>query len=81
MTDFFATAPRGLEDLLALELRELGLDGVRPTRGGVSFQGDLKAAYTACLWSRIANRVLLPLASFSAGDDDALYAGPARSTG
>jgi 23S rRNA (guanine2445-N2)-methyltransferase / 23S rRNA (guanine2069-N7)-methyltransferase len=75
MTDFFATAPRGLEDLLALELRELGLDGVRPTRGGVSFQGDLKAAYTACLWSRIANRVLLPLASFSAADDDALYAG------
>ncbi|MGY6630959.1 MAG: bifunctional 23S rRNA (guanine(2069)-N(7))-methyltransferase RlmK/23S rRNA (guanine(2445)-N(2))-methyltransferase RlmL [Wenzhouxiangella sp.] len=75
MTEFFATAPRGLEDLLATELNALGLDGVRPTRGGVSFQGELKAAYTACLWSRIANRVLLPLASFTADNDDALYTG------
>ncbi|MGY6588337.1 MAG: bifunctional 23S rRNA (guanine(2069)-N(7))-methyltransferase RlmK/23S rRNA (guanine(2445)-N(2))-methyltransferase RlmL [Wenzhouxiangella sp.] len=75
MTEFFATAPRGLEDLLAAELNALGLEGVRPTRGGVSFKGELKSAYTACLWSRIANRILLPLASFSADDDEGLYAG------
>ncbi|MCC5865129.1 MAG: bifunctional 23S rRNA (guanine(2069)-N(7))-methyltransferase RlmK/23S rRNA (guanine(2445)-N(2))-methyltransferase RlmL [Wenzhouxiangella sp.] len=75
MSEYFATAARGLEDLLALELTELGLGNVRPTRGGVSFEGELKDAYRACLWSRVANRVLLPLARFEAADDDALHAG------
>ena len=75
MTEFFATAPRGLEDLLATELNSIGLADVRPTRGGVSFTGELDSAYRACLWSRIANRVLLPLASFTAEDDHGLYDG------
>lgn len=74
----FATAPRGLEDLLADELRGLGLDGVRAGRGGVVLDGDLGSAYRACLWSRLANRVLLPLVEFEAADDDALYAGTSR---
>ena len=75
MIEFFVTAPRGLEDLLAVELTDLGLDAVRPTRGGASFSGELPDAYRACLWSRLANRVLMPLARFEAADDDALYAG------
>ncbi|MGY6553128.1 MAG: bifunctional 23S rRNA (guanine(2069)-N(7))-methyltransferase RlmK/23S rRNA (guanine(2445)-N(2))-methyltransferase RlmL [Wenzhouxiangella sp.] len=75
MNSFFATAPRGLEELLAAELAALGLDGVRVRRGGVEFAGELAAGYRACLWSRLANRVLLPLAQFSAADDQALYLG------
>ncbi len=75
MTAFFATASAGTEDLLADELRTLGLRGVRPARGGVHFQGSLRDAVRTCLWSRIAMRVLLPLAEFSATDADALYAG------
>lgn len=71
----FATAPRGLEGLLAEELRALGLDDAREQRGGVVFESDLSGAYRACLWSRVANRVLLPLAAFTAADDAALYAG------
>lgn len=71
----FATAPRGLQDLLATELTSLGLDGVHAQRGGVTFEGDLEAAYRACLWSRIANRVLLPIAEFEAEDDHGLYRG------
>ncbi|NEZ04157.1 bifunctional 23S rRNA (guanine(2069)-N(7))-methyltransferase RlmK/23S rRNA (guanine(2445)-N(2))-methyltransferase RlmL [Wenzhouxiangella sp. XN201] len=71
----FATSPRGLQDLLAAELESIGLDGVHAQRGGVTFDGDLEAAYRACLWSRIANRVLLPLAEFEAEDDDGLYRG------
>ncbi len=71
----FATAPKGLENLLADELRALGGVDVRERRGGVVFGGDLEMAYKACLWSRIANRVLLPLATFEAADADALYHG------
>ena len=75
---FFATAPQGLEELLAAELRALCLDGVRVRRGGAEFGGELFAAYTVCLWSRLANRVLLPLEQFTAGDEQALYDGVKR---
>jgi len=71
----FATAPRGMEALLADELGDLDLAEARVQRGGVAFTSDLAGAYRACLWSRVANRVLLPLAEFEADDDAALYAG------
>ncbi|MCK7581427.1 MAG: hypothetical protein MZV65_41210 [Chromatiales bacterium] len=41
----------------------------------MTFEGDLALAYRACLWSRVANRVLLPLAQFPAPTPEALYAG------
>jgi len=72
---FFATAPKHLESLLAEELRGLGLADVSETRGGARFGGRLKDAYRVCLWSRVANRILLLLGSFPASDPDALYAG------
>lgn len=75
MRTFFATAPRGLEELLATELSALGLQAVRVRRGGVEFAGELAAGYRACLWSRLANRVLLPIREFSAEDEQALYDG------
>jgi len=75
MTAFFATASAGTEDLLADELRALGLRGVRSGRGGAHFAGTLEDAMRACLWSRIAMRVLLPVAAFPAPDADALYVG------
>lgn len=78
MHAFFATAPKGLEEALAEELRELGVPAVQVQRGGVRFEGGLDAGYRACLHARIANRVLLPLATFSAPDADALYAGVQR---
>ena len=71
----FVTAPAGLEPLLATEIRALGLDPVHERRGGVECHGSLAQAYRLCLWSRIGNRLLLPLASFPAPDPDALYAG------
>ena len=72
---FFATAPLGIEPLLATELEDLGATEVKQERAGVRFSGDLRIAYQACLWSRLANRILLPLASFKALDSDQLYAG------
>ncbi|AKS40710.1 bifunctional 23S rRNA (guanine(2069)-N(7))-methyltransferase RlmK/23S rRNA (guanine(2445)-N(2))-methyltransferase RlmL [Wenzhouxiangella marina] len=77
MSSFFAPAAQGLEDLLATELRGLGLESARPERGGCRFEADLAGAYRVCLWSRLAARVLLPLAEFEAPDDQALYEGTA----
>ncbi|MGE0371101.1 MAG: bifunctional 23S rRNA (guanine(2069)-N(7))-methyltransferase RlmK/23S rRNA (guanine(2445)-N(2))-methyltransferase RlmL [Gammaproteobacteria bacterium] len=75
---FFASAPRNLEALLAEELRGLGIGSAAEGRGGVSFHGGLADAYRACLWSRVANRVLLPLARFPAPTPEALYEGVRR---
>ncbi|MFM8444947.1 MAG: bifunctional 23S rRNA (guanine(2069)-N(7))-methyltransferase RlmK/23S rRNA (guanine(2445)-N(2))-methyltransferase RlmL [Methylococcus sp.] len=73
--EFFATAPLGIESLLAQELRDLGMDEVREGRAGVAFVGALTDAYRACLWSRLANRVLMPIARFPAPSEQALYQG------
>lgn len=77
MVDFqyFATAARGIEYLLADELRALGARSVREARAGVHFAGELETAYRACLWSRLASRVLVRVAEYEAADADALYAG------
>jgi putative N6-adenine-specific DNA methylase len=75
---FFATAAKGTEPALRDELRELRLPGVRADRGGVHFEGELADAARACLWSRIAVRVLLEVAAFDAPGGAALYEG-ARS--
>lgn len=64
-----------MESLLAEELRALGLSDVQVARAGVAFRGPLESGYRACLWSRVANRVLLPLKTFAAPDADRLYGG------
>ena len=70
---FFATCPKGMEELLGREILSLAIPHVKQTRSGVFFKGDLQSAYTVCLWSRLANRVLLPLARFEADTPDDLY--------
>ncbi len=71
--EFFATCGTGLEATLGNELRHIGVHSVRPLKSGVSFQGDLKDAYSALLWSRVANHILLTLERVDAHDADALY--------
>ena len=71
---FFATAALGFEPLLAAELAELGAIEGKEERAGVRFSGTLEIAYKACLWSRLASRILLPLVTFEALDADQLYA-------
>ena len=71
---FFATAAKGLEPLVADELRALGAQEVKEARGGASFEGSPADAYRACLWLRTANRVLYPVARFPAPDAEAIYA-------
>ncbi|QTF93974.1 bifunctional 23S rRNA (guanine(2069)-N(7))-methyltransferase RlmK/23S rRNA (guanine(2445)-N(2))-methyltransferase RlmL [Halomonas sp. BM-2019] len=59
--DLLATCPQGLELLLAEELAALGAEPGKTTVGGVNLRADLAGAYRACLWSRLANRVVLRL--------------------
>ena len=76
--NYIATAPMRMEQLLAEELRNLGAADVSESRVGAAFSGSLETAYRACLWSRVANRILLPLAEFPAPTAEALYDGVQR---
>lgn len=69
----FATTPKAMEDILAEELKQIGAENVHPTMAGVNFQGNLEMAYRACLWSRTANRILLPLSAFQVTSKEDLY--------
>lgn len=71
--NLFATAPKGLEPLLVDELVALGAQQVRQARGGVSCVGSLEVAYRACLWSRLAGRIYLPLLQVPVQDTEQLY--------
>jgi len=73
--DFFATTAKGLEDVLAAELKALSCRNVKAGNGGVAFTGSMADGYRACLWLRTANRVLLPVKSFHCPSQDALYEG------
>ncbi len=77
MTDslFFATTPKAMEDILVTELKQLGAKNVKPALAGAYFEGSLEIAYRVCLWSRIANRVLLKLDTFVVTSQEDLYAG------
>ncbi|MBV5308409.1 bifunctional 23S rRNA (guanine(2069)-N(7))-methyltransferase RlmK/23S rRNA (guanine(2445)-N(2))-methyltransferase RlmL [Chromatium okenii] len=70
---FFASAPKHMGSLLAEELIRLGMRDATETRGGARFSGSIEDGYRACLWSRIANRILLPLGQFPASSPDDLY--------
>jgi putative N6-adenine-specific DNA methylase len=58
MEKFFATCPRGLEDLLGEELTAAGAQELRSLPGGVAFRGDWAVCYRANLHSRLATRIL-----------------------
>src|SRR6201996_3177389 len=70
---FLASSPRGLADLLARELVTFGAEGAKERSTGVAFTGTLRAAYRACLESRIANRVFLELGRFEVADAEGFY--------
>lgn len=71
----YASCPALFESALANELRDLGIRRVRPLKGRVSFEGDARDAYRACLWSRLASRIYLVVGRFPCATDDDLYSG------
>ena len=72
---FFASCPPAVADLTAAELRECGATNCREFKLGVQFEGTLETGYRACLWSRTASRILMPLTTFAAPTPQALYDG------
>jgi putative N6-adenine-specific DNA methylase len=70
---YFATCARGLEPVLAGELRDLGAADVEPGRGGVHFRGDRALLYRANLWLRTAVRVLWPVLEAHIESPEELY--------
>ncbi|WP_417614394.1 bifunctional 23S rRNA (guanine(2069)-N(7))-methyltransferase RlmK/23S rRNA (guanine(2445)-N(2))-methyltransferase RlmL [Oceanisphaera sp.] len=78
MLPFFATCPKGLESLLTDELKNLGATDLQETVAGVAFKGELATAYRACMWSRLASRIMLQLAELTMRTDMDLYLGAAN---
>jgi len=68
-----ATCTRGLEEVLADELRRLGAESVQPGRGMVELCGTMSTVIAANLELRSAMRVLLPLATDPVRSRDDLY--------
>lgn len=59
--------------MLLSELQTIGADDTKIHTGGVAFKGEIKLAYKACLWSRIASRILFQLKTFNIESDEDLY--------
>jgi len=72
---FFVTCAKNLEGLLREEILEIGNNNVvlKETVAGVYVEGTLELAYRICLWSRLANQVLLKLVEFEVRDSQGLY--------
>ena len=73
MKQLFATTARGFEELLKVELTELGAMECKIAQGGVHFQADDETLYRSLLWSRLASRILLPIVNGKVYSDLDLY--------
>lgn len=69
------TCPLGLENVLEKELHGEGLTQTRLGEAQVKLTTNLEGMYKACLWSRVATRVMLPIANFKIESADDLYDG------
>ena len=71
--EMLAKTFKGLEQVLATELVQLGANNVQVERRAVSFTGDKRMLYTANMCLRTASRVLVPILSFKAQKADDIY--------
>lgn len=71
--EFYASCLPGSQQLLAQEMKMLGIKRVRPLQSGVAFFATQQHVYKFLLYSRIAARVTLILARVPAPDADTLY--------
>ncbi len=75
MNQYFATVARGLEELAASELEQLGASSVEPGFCGVDFVGDRALLYKVNLWARLPFRILFKVHSFRCQTAKDLYQG------
>ena len=71
---------KGLEDVLADELKELGAFDINILNRAVSFKGDNTLMYKANLWLRTALKILKPISKFKAKNEIDLYKGISQIT-
>ncbi|WP_415720643.1 bifunctional 23S rRNA (guanine(2069)-N(7))-methyltransferase RlmK/23S rRNA (guanine(2445)-N(2))-methyltransferase RlmL [Photobacterium ganghwense] len=75
MNQYLAITSRGLENLLAQELEQLGAQQIKVVHAGVRFKAEQGTAYRCCLWTRLASRIIQVLGEFTVRDDMDLYLG------
>ncbi|MGX5201502.1 bifunctional 23S rRNA (guanine(2069)-N(7))-methyltransferase RlmK/23S rRNA (guanine(2445)-N(2))-methyltransferase RlmL [Aliikangiella sp. IMCC44632] len=73
MPRFIATCAKGLEYVLVDELKALDIESPKEGLSQVQFETDWRGVYQVLMWSRVASRVLYPIATFNAEDEDTLY--------
>ncbi|GIP15414.1 RNA methyltransferase [Paenibacillus montaniterrae] len=73
--DLIATAPMGLEAIVARELKELGYTDTVTENGRVNFKGEAVDIARANLWLRTAGRILVNMGRFKATTFDELFEG------
>jgi 23S rRNA G2445 N2-methylase RlmL len=73
LAEFFASCPKGLADLLEIELQDLGLKTTHKNMSGVGFESSWEGCYKANLHSRLASRILKPVLEFTAYQPEELY--------
>lgn len=70
---FHAKTLRGLEGVLVGELAAIGASDIKPVNRGVNFSGSISMMYKANLYLRTALRILMPISTFRAVNEDVLY--------
>ncbi|WP_137972782.1 bifunctional 23S rRNA (guanine(2069)-N(7))-methyltransferase RlmK/23S rRNA (guanine(2445)-N(2))-methyltransferase RlmL [Pseudomonas sp. F(2018)] len=73
--ELILTCPKSLEGLLLEETGGLGLEEAREQTAAVRGFAPIEVGYRLCLWSRLANRVLLVLRRFPVQNAEELYQG------
>jgi 23S rRNA G2445 N2-methylase RlmL len=72
-SEYFASCPVGIEEILSQEILSLGAEGVKSTRGGVHFESPNEIALKVILYSRLASRVFKFLYSFEVNHEKDYY--------
>jgi putative N6-adenine-specific DNA methylase len=70
---YFASCPRGLEEVLQQELMEIHASDIKRVDGGMLFSGDKEVLYKANLSSRIATRILCLVKQGSYENEDDIF--------
>ena len=63
----------GLEDVLAVELKQLGAQDVKTGKRVVLFRGDKSLIYKTNYLCRTALRILMPISIFPVKNEEQLY--------
>ncbi len=70
---FFAQHAEGMDSVVVEELRELGVENIKPSFLGVFFESDLAGLYRVNYRSQTISRVLAPLLTFDCHSTRYLY--------